>query len=60
MKLDGLIFMQQVNAYVMKREEDPSNILCKQRKRLFCLEFSLYAMMFSLALLTSLVQLNSS
>lgn len=59
MKLDGLIFMQHTLPFMVKREEDPSSMLCKQRKRLFCGQFILYATMFSLDLLTSVVQLNS-
>lgn len=59
MKSDGLIFMLHFLFHAVKRERGPNSVPSRQRKRFFCVKFLQSAMMFSLGLHTSAVQLSS-
>lgn len=59
MKLDGLIFTLHALRKEVKRDEKANCMPSRQRKRLLYLLCLLCAMMFSLDLHTSVVQLNN-
>lgn len=59
MKLDGWISMLNIIASSIKTGEGPNTTRYRQRKKSFCTQFLQFATMFSLGLLTIVIQLNS-